>query len=477
MLRKLITLLLVASLAGFPLYSQKKTDKTTIQQQKQATTKKLKQNTKKLEQNKAETSKKLRELSLVQEEIKSLNSELKNGTTTLDSLKKAVSCVTDTINDYNQRLENLSNKYANALRHQQGNFQSVSAIAYLFSSKDVSQALRKYRALKNFAKWRERKAGEIETLKIKLEDRRLELGKLKERQASLVSKLDARKKDLENSEATNKKLIADLNKKGNEIKSIIEQDRKQLEELNKALEKLIAEEQARIAEEKRKEEERLRAEEQKRLEEERLAAERQKAEEQEKLLARQNQKKRRPDAKKKKEGKDKTQPVSAPTKNSPAENTPQNNSNSGLTARNVTQLSSGFLAAKGKLPYPVDGRHVVVRGFGRQKHPDLPLIETDNPGIDISVDRNATARAIYEGTVSAIFKQPGYNNIVMVRHGDYITIYANLTDISVSKGERIAPGRALGRIAVDEDDSQGRSIIHFEIRHEKEKENPLLWLK
>lgn len=242
---------------------------------------------------------------------------------------------------------------------------------------------------------------------------------------------------------------------------------------------MIAEEQKRIAEEKRKEEERIKAEEQKARE-----LEEQKRLEEERLLAQQNEK-----TKKQKNGKesDKKENNKKKAKDTPEQGklvenktkTPaqvKDESKGQLTSRNTNQITAGFASSKGKLPFPVDGRHIVVRGFGRQKHPDLPMIETDNPGIDISVEKGALARNVYEGIVSAIFKQPGYNNVVMVRHGDYITIYANLDNVMVTKGEKIGAGCPIGKISVDEDDAKGRSIIHFEIRREKEKENPLLWL-
>ena len=104
------------------------------------------------------------------------------------------------------------------------------------------------------------------------------------------------------------------------------------------------------------------------------------------------------------------------------------------------------------------------------------MVETDNPGIDIGLTSGRWAKAVYEGVVSAVFRQPGYNNIVMLRHGDYITVYANLETISVGKGDRVGAGQPLGVVAFDED-NPGMRVLHFEIRREKTKENPESWLK
>lgn len=474
MLKRCLSILLIMIFTSVSVEAQSNTSKAKVQQQKQETSRKLKQNTRQFELNKAETAKKLRELSLLQEEIKSLNTEIDIRQANLDTLNVHISLINDSIAEYTGRLENLASKYAAALRKQQGSMKMASSVSYIFSSKNVAQMIRKYRALKNFSKWRARKAQEIEGIKDKLKQQQLQLNLLQKNQLVMLAALDSKKKELQESETKNKSLIETLNKKSKEIKSIIEQNQKELKKLDEQLEKIIAEEQARLAEEKRREEERL-----KREEEERIARLKQQEEQEKQALQKDRDSKNNTKTSKKdknrleknnKKKEDKPQSAARIHNNEPVK---QGN----LTSRNSTQINQGFLAARGTLPYPVDGKYIIVRGFGRQKHPSLPMIETENPGIDISVDKSAMARSVYEGTVSAIFKQPGYNNVVMVRHGDYITIYANLDNVQVKKGERVAPGQILGKIAKDDDDVQGRSILHFEIRHEKEKENPTLWLR
>ena len=140
------------------------------------------------------------------------------------------------------------------------------------------------------------------------------------------------------------------------------------------------------------------------------------------------------------------------------------------------KLSGSFASNRGKLPYPVTGECRIIRGFGRQKHPELRYVETDNPGVDIEAAEGAEARAVFSGKVSAIFRQPGYNNIIMLRHGNYLTIYAGLADISVKTGDTVEMGQTLGKVFTDIDD-ENRALLHFEIRKEREKLNPEQWLK
>ncbi len=131
------------------------------------------------------------------------------------------------------------------------------------------------------------------------------------------------------------------------------------------------------------------------------------------------------------------------------------------TAESTRQLSGSFESNKGRLLFPVNGQYKVVRTFGRQKHPQLPHVVIDNSGIDIEVAKGGTARAVFEGKVSAIFKQPGFGTIVMVRHGQYLTIYANLAEINVKNGSKLKQGQTIGRVARGDD---GRAVLHFELR-------------
>ena len=138
---------------------------------------------------------------------------------------------------------------------------------------------------------------------------------------------------------------------------------------------------------------------------------------------------------------------------------------------------SQFARMKGRLPFPVDGKYRVISAFGRHPHPDFPNIEVQNSGIDIEMlSSNRRARAIADGTVSAVFNQPGYNNIVMIRHGEYITIYAGISNLAIKTGDTVKTGQTIGQVQPDPD-NDGRHVLHFELRHERQKLNPLQWVR
>ncbi len=106
----------------------------------------------------------------------------------------------------------------------------------------------------------------------------------------------------------------------------------------------------------------------------------------------------------------------------------------------------------------------------------MSRIEIQNNGIDLSTPSSAKVKAVFNGTVSSIFQMDGYSNIVIIRHGEYLTVYAGVENLAVRKGEDVYTGKALGTVAKDPDDPS-RGLLHFELRREKAKLNPADWLK
>ncbi len=136
------------------------------------------------------------------------------------------------------------------------------------------------------------------------------------------------------------------------------------------------------------------------------------------------------------------------------------------------ELSSSFSNNRGKLPWPV-ARGEIVGRFGTNPHPVLSNIYVDNGGVDIATNKGATAKAVFDGEVSAIVSIPGGNRTVLLRHGTYFTVYNNLSFVSVKKGDQVKRGQDLGRIYTDD---TGNTILKFEVRSGSVKQNPEMWL-
>jgi murein hydrolase activator len=134
------------------------------------------------------------------------------------------------------------------------------------------------------------------------------------------------------------------------------------------------------------------------------------------------------------------------------------------------KLSSTFALNRGKLPWPVE-KGTVSSTFGRHKHPDFDVY-TENNGIDIMTTAGSSAKAVFEGEVSEVIQLPSYY-AVLVKHGDYFTLYSKLQTVYVKKGEKIPTGHMIGLIKTGDNGTE----FHFEIWEGRTKQNPQVWLR
>lgn len=134
--------------------------------------------------------------------------------------------------------------------------------------------------------------------------------------------------------------------------------------------------------------------------------------------------------------------------------------------------SSGFESNKGKLSWPVN-KGIITSKFGVHQHPVLDKVEVKNDGIDISTDKGSSVIAVYKGTVSGVFKVDGYENVVIIRHGDYLTVYSHLSQTTVSKGSEVSTEQKIGTAATND---EGDTFINFQVRFGSVTQNPTGWL-
>jgi septal ring factor EnvC (AmiA/AmiB activator) len=137
------------------------------------------------------------------------------------------------------------------------------------------------------------------------------------------------------------------------------------------------------------------------------------------------------------------------------------------------KLSNDFAANKGRLPIPITGAYNIVGHFGKYNVPGLKRVVLDNKGMDIRGREGASARAVFDGEVSSIFKY-GKTYIVMLRHGSYISVYSGLTKVSVKKGAKLKTRDTIGTVGKDKN---GDTVLHFQLRKESAKLNPELWIR
>jgi septal ring factor EnvC (AmiA/AmiB activator) len=138
------------------------------------------------------------------------------------------------------------------------------------------------------------------------------------------------------------------------------------------------------------------------------------------------------------------------------------------------KLSGSFESNKGKLPMPITGAYLVVGEYGVQNVAGLKDVKQNNLGIDIQGQDGAQARAVFDGTVSSIFQQGKGQIGVLIRHGSYISVYCNLSETRLKKGDTVKTSDIVGDIQTSED---GTPVLHFQLHKESTRLNPSDWLR
>jgi septal ring factor EnvC (AmiA/AmiB activator) len=140
-------------------------------------------------------------------------------------------------------------------------------------------------------------------------------------------------------------------------------------------------------------------------------------------------------------------------------------------------LNQSFETNRGRLPWPVE-KGTITEGYGKTPHPKLKNIYTNNNGVDISTHRNANVRAVFEGEVTSVLSIPGAGKIVIIKHGNYRTVYSNLQEVYVSVGTKVKTKQAIGSLLPVE--GEALSIAHFEIHQvsngQINRMNPSTWI-
>lgn len=349
------------------------------------------------------------------------------------------------INKLEKELGNKRANYGKSIKSLYTRRSSQDKLLFIFSAESFTQSLRRMRYLREYADWQKRQAADIIEKQKEITRKQSALEKTKAEKQSLLGNREEEHKKLQSEEATQKETVQDLNRKQKELRAQLAKKKKQADALNRQIEKQIAEEIARAEAEARAERER--AERARRAREKAAAA-----------------------ANTTGKAADETVPE-APIREERVADT----KGGYAMTKAEKRLSDDFAGNRGRLPYPVSGRHTVVATFGEQQHQELKYVRTNNNGIDIQTSPGGEARAVFNGVVTRVFVVPGYNNSVIIRHGNYLTVYSNLSDVYVKAGDTVSTRQAIGRIFSDTENGNA-TILHFQLWKEKTKLNPQPWL-
>lgn len=346
----------------------------------------------------------------------------------LSSIQKDVNAIQQEINRLENELKVLDTdlqlkreRYEKSLKYLHRNSTIQEKLMFIFSADNLSQMYRRLRYVRQYADFQRLKGEEIKSKLSEIEAKKKVTEESYEAKVALLKHQESEKKKLELQEAERKKMLSSMQNKQRQLKKELEKQRKAANKLNAEIDRLIAIE---------------------------IEAARKRAEEE----------RRRKEQAKKQSGSE----VKKPTEKMEEYRIDDSD----------RKLSGTFERNKGRLPIPVTGPYVIVGRYGQYQVEGLRNVRLDNKGIDIKAKPGAMARTIYDGEVTAVFQYNGLAN-VLVRHGSYISVYCNLESVIVKQGSQLKARDVLGQIKTDAD---GNTVLHFQLRKEKEKLNPELWI-
>lgn len=492
----------------------KKETSADVRRQHEETRREIQRTQEELKRNEAEMKKSLGDLGRINADLEKTRGEVSTLQTAVGSLDKQISTLTAQIADNEAKLEKMRAEYLKAVKKMRAKRGNSSALAFIFSSDSFNQAMRRMRYLRQFSAWKEKQSAEINRQVAQLSEQKKSLANARMQKDDALRKQQVAKAELEKKGREQDAVVADLKRNGDLLTVHLSKKQQEANALKSRISALIAEEERkaaaeRAAAEKREAERRAAAEKAaaEKAEAERRAAEEKAAAERERQLAQAEQPKEQPAPKKetpKKETPKKETPKKVtPKKTEPAKGKekkgdegksyadarrrkPRSDANTPAPKAEAPKKSApapkmevadgGFAGMKGSLPRPVDGMWRVTSRFGRQELPDLPGVVYDNPGINVEVSIGATVKSIYAGKISGVYMVPGYQTVVIVNHGNYYTAYGNLKSPAVKVGDNVKAGQKLGSAAENADDP-GHGELHFEVYRNRDKLNPLDWIR
>jgi len=318
------------------------------------------------------------------------------------------------IDQLKDELAQLKLEYAAMIKFAYRNQSSYNKLMFVFAATNFNQAYKRLKYLQQFSEYRQKQARYIEQAQSKLEDKMLELEDDKKDKSVLLVDEQQEKVILGKEKNQQETIAKQLTVKESTLKKQISAKQAQTKKLDRQIEDIIRKE---------------------------IEAARKKAE---------------ADAK----AKGTKMPTGDKTSSSNLALTPE-----------AQKLSNNFTSNKGRLPWPVE-KGTIIEYFGTHEHPQLKGVMVSNNGVDIKTNKGASVRAVFTGRVSGVIQIVGGLYAVLINHGEYTTVYSNLSSVSVKMGQEVTTKQNIGTVATDEE----LSSMELQVWKGISKLNPVDWL-
>ena len=429
-----------------------------LEQERKQLLRSIEASDKKLQQLRSDTRNEEQTLRTVKEQVEQRRQVVAVLGNEVSGLQARIDTLSGHIGRLHRREGALLLRYRAALVQLQRIDTHIDPVLFVLSSQNPAEARERQRFLSRYSKAVREASVALRTTRTEIEATKAEVGRTHSEKEQLLSLREAEKKKLEAEEQQRAAQVKDLQGKQQVLAQDLSKQKQKAEDLDR---KIQAQVEAEI-----------------------IAAQRRAAE----LQRRREEARRRrqsqstqptppPSTGRSGRGKGTTPPPPPPP---PADDEPEERraATPGGYAMDANEraLASSFAQNKGRLPAPIRGSYSILRTFGVHQHSEHNRVQVNSSGVDFGVNGDSRAYAVFSGVVSRVFVIPGYGTAVILRHGNYLTVYANLSSVAVSTGSRVSTGQSIGSVGASPDGSSGR-LLHFQLWHERTKLNPLAWIK
>jgi septal ring factor EnvC (AmiA/AmiB activator) len=398
-------------------YLQSNKDKEKLQRTKQKLEEEIRYTTDLLEKTKKNKETSLNKLQILAKQIKSREALINTINRELNDVQLTIAVDSLQINRMSKQLQALKSEYARMIYNAYRIMNGHSKLMFIFSARDFNQAYQRLKYYQQYAAYSRRQAERIESTQKAINAHRRNLEDVKSQKLTLIESKQSEKQRLDREKNEKAKAVKEFSSQEKQLLATLKSKQQDAQRLENAIEKLIADD-IRASEERMK-----------------------------KKVAKENKPHAAP--------KGNTAPVAMD-----------------FTSKEM-ELSSSFSANRGRLPWPCD-RGFISGSFGEHAHPVLEHVKVKNNGIDIMTEAGSAVKTVFGGKVSRVMSLPGLNNIVIIRHGEYLTVYSNLDEVSVHDGQDVAVKQSIGKVHTNPADQ--KSELHFELWRGKVIQNPEEWL-
>lgn len=428
-MRRILSIILL--FLSFNTFAQQDyaTEQRKLEERKAAILKEIKEFQTLLNTNKKQERNILAELNEQNKKIKLQTELINNSQKQIRTLSNDIYVNTLAANKLRRELAVLKDDYAKTIVKSYKSRSEQNRIMFILSSNNFLQAYKRMQYIKQYAKYRKSQGDEIRAKFEELERISAHLEQQKNKQQVIQNEQQSQRKELEVEKSKQTELMTLVKKDSKKYSDQIrkkQQETKKIEQQVKAIVKKIIEEE--------------------------------------------NRKRREEEARRKREEEARNAKSGTKTTSKPTVTTTSSAGKFDMTPEEKA-LASSFSNNRGRLPWPVEKGYISTK-YGTVRHPEYENIEYESHGIEITCEQGAAVRCVFEGVVSEI-QIIGNSRAVLIRHGEYITVYQNLASVNVSKGQKVSTKQKIGTVGTN---FEGKSVIKFMVMKNSDFNNPQSWL-